>query len=97
MAAAAAPGSNALTQNYDKAREDYARAQEQMLATAAELDRLQKELQKSQQAVLERERALMEAAVKDGITATTATAAMVALNPAAAAKVANVPVPYDEM
>ena len=53
MAAAAAPGSSALTHNYDKAREDYARAQEQMLATAAELDRLQKELQKSQQAVLE--------------------------------------------
>ena len=71
MAAAAAPGSNALTLNYDKAREDYARAQEQMLATAAELDRLQKELQESQQAVLERERALMEAAVKDSVSPAT--------------------------
>jgi hypothetical protein len=87
MAAATAPPVNGLTKNFDKAREEYARAQEQMLATAAELDRLQKELQRSQQSVLERERAMMEAAVKDGVTATTATAAMVALNPAAAAKV----------
>ena len=60
MAAATAPPANGLTKNFDKAREDYARAQEQMLATAAELDRLQKELQRSQQSVLERERAMME-------------------------------------
>jgi len=37
--------------------------------------------------VIQREQAMLEAAVKDGVTATTATAAMVALNPAAAAKV----------
>jgi len=41
----------------------------------------------AQQLVIQREQAMLEAAVKDGVTATTATAAMVALNPAAAAKV----------
>jgi hypothetical protein len=86
-AAASAPPGNKLTQHFDKAREEYARAQEQMLHQAAELERLQKELQASQRVVIERERELMEAALRDGVTATTATAAMVALNPATAAKV----------
>jgi solute carrier family 25 S-adenosylmethionine transporter 26 len=76
-----------LTANYDKARNEYEAAQAAMLRQAEDLERIQKELRRAQQAVLERERALVEAALKDGVTATTATAAMVALNPATAAKV----------
>ena len=76
-----------LTANYDKARNEYEAAQAAMLRQAEDLERIQQELRRAQQAVLERERALVEAALKDGVTATTATAAMVALNPATAAKV----------
>lgn len=85
--AASAPSVNPLTQNFDKARAEYEAAQMAMLKHADDLERLQKELKKAQQAVLDRERAMVEAALKDGVTATTATAAMVALNPATAAKV----------
>lgn len=92
MAASSAAAPSKLTQNFDRAREEYARAQEIMVERAMELERMQKELNAAQREVLDRERKLMEAAVKDGLTATTATAAMVALNPATAAKVRPLPV-----
>jgi len=85
--AAPVPAGNKLTANFDKARAEYEAAQAAMLRHAEELERINKELRHAQQAVLDRERALVEAALKDGVTATTATAAMVALNPATAAKV----------
>ena len=66
---------------------EHVRAEREMKDGRDMFQRLQKELKKAQQAVLDRERAMVEAALKDGVTATTATAAMVALNPATAAKV----------
>jgi len=84
--AAPVPAGNKLTANFDKARAEYEAAQAAMLRHAEELERINKELRHAQQAVLDRGRALVEAALKDGVTATTATAAMVALNPATAAK-----------
>ena len=74
MAASSAAAPSKLTQNFDRAREEYARAQEIMVERAMELERMQKELNAAQREVLDRERKLMEAAVKDGLTATTATA-----------------------
>mmetsp|Transcript_5793 Transcript_5793/g.13455 ORF Transcript_5793/g.13455 Transcript_5793/m.13455 type:complete len:364 (-) Transcript_5793:2284-3375(-) len=66
--------------NFPKAQRRLEEAQEQLEA--------QKEaLRRAQQIVHDREVELMQAAVKDGVVATTATAATVALNPATAAKV----------
>ena len=44
MAASSAAAPSKLTQNFDRAREEYARAQEIMVERAMELERMQKEL-----------------------------------------------------
>mmetsp|Transcript_32866 Transcript_32866/g.52924 ORF Transcript_32866/g.52924 Transcript_32866/m.52924 type:complete len:377 (+) Transcript_32866:119-1249(+) len=79
--------SNSLTQHFDKARAEYDHANALMKHHQDEIKRMEQELKWAQQLVIQREQAMLEAVVKDGVTATTATAAMVALNPAAAAKV----------
>ena len=84
--APAATGIN-LTAHFDKARSEYEQAQAQMLLRAQALETMQKELKQRQQAVLDRERGLLSAATKDGVTAATATAVILAGNPAGAAKV----------
>jgi hypothetical protein len=52
-----------------------------MLLRAQALETMQKELKQAQQAVLDRERELLSAATKDGVTAATATAVILAGNP----------------
>ena len=52
------------------------------------LHQAQEELRRAQELVQAREIELVEAVVKDGVVATTATATTAALNPATAAKVA---------
>ena len=51
MAASSAAAPSKLTQNFDRAREEYARAQEIMVERAMELERMQKELNAAQREV----------------------------------------------
>ena len=65
----------------------FPKAQRRLEEAQEQLEAQKEALRRAQQIVHDRELELMQAAVKDGVVATTATAATVALNPATAAKV----------